>query len=167
MKFSASFIKLISSFLSNRKCSVSVEGEMSTPRIIKAGVPQGSVLSPTLFNKYINDMPQAIGVQLALFADDTCLYATDRKEGYVLRKLQRRLNSMVEWSKRWNIRINEDKNQAIYFSHEIRPPESFLTINGQNIPRRTGRLSAARRTPTPTPGTVYSTHDSWKDIIYN
>jgi hypothetical protein len=41
---------------------------------------------------------------------------------------------MVEWSKRWNIRINEDKMQAIYFSHKIRPPESLLTINGQNIP---------------------------------
>jgi hypothetical protein len=41
---------------------------------------------------------------------------------------------MVEWSKHWNIRINEDKTQAICFSHKIRPPESFLTINGQNMP---------------------------------
>jgi hypothetical protein len=32
--------------------------------------------------------PQTTGVNLALFADDTCLYATERKEGYVLRKLQ-------------------------------------------------------------------------------
>jgi hypothetical protein len=38
MDFSASLIKIISSFL-----SVSVEGEMSAPRIMKAGVPQGSV----------------------------------------------------------------------------------------------------------------------------
>jgi hypothetical protein len=53
---------------------------MSAPRIIKAGVPQGSVLSPTLFNMYVNDTPQAIGVHLALFADDTCLYAAERKE---------------------------------------------------------------------------------------
>jgi hypothetical protein len=30
---------------------------------------------------YINDAPQTHGVHLALFADDTCLYATDRKEG--------------------------------------------------------------------------------------
>jgi hypothetical protein len=82
---------------------------------------------------YINYTPQAIGVYLALFADDTCLYATERKEGYVLRKPQRGLNSMVEWSKRWNIRINEDKTQTIYFSHRIRPSESLLTINGQNI----------------------------------
>jgi hypothetical protein len=101
---------------------------------MKAGVPQNSVLSPTLFNMYINDTPQAIDVHLALFADDTCLYATERKEGYVLRKLQRGLNSMVEWSKRWNIKINEDKTQAIYFSHRISPAESLLTINGQNIP---------------------------------
>jgi hypothetical protein len=37
---------------------------------------------------------------------------------------------MVEWPKRWNIKINEDKTQAIYFSHKIRPSESLLT----NIP---------------------------------
>jgi hypothetical protein len=61
---------------------------MSTPRIIKAGVTQDSVLSPTLFNMYINDTPQAIGVHLALYADDTCLYETDRKEDYILWKLQ-------------------------------------------------------------------------------
>jgi hypothetical protein len=55
---------------------------------------------------------------------------TECKKGYVLRKLQRGLNSMVEWSKHWNIKLNEDKTQAIYFSHRI---ESLLTINGQNI----------------------------------
>jgi hypothetical protein len=75
---------------------------------------------------HINDMPQATGVHLALFADDTCLYATDRKEGYIQKKLQPGLNSVVEWSKRWNIRTNEDKTQAIYLSHKIRPPGSFL-----------------------------------------
>jgi hypothetical protein len=36
-----------------------------------------------------------IGVYLALFADDTSLFAIERKEGYVLRKLQRELNSMA------------------------------------------------------------------------
>jgi hypothetical protein len=52
---------------------------------------------------YTNDTPQTIGVHLPLFADNTCLYATDRKAGYVLSKLQHGLNSMAEWSKRWNI----------------------------------------------------------------
>jgi hypothetical protein len=82
---------------------------MSTPRSMQAGVPQGSILSPTLYNfynLYINDTPQTPGVNLALFADDSCLYATDRKEGYVLRKIQRGLDSMAAWCKRWNIKIN-------------------------------------------------------------
>jgi hypothetical protein len=59
---------------------------MSTPRCMKAGVPQDSVLSPTIYNLFLNDTPQTIGVNLALFVDDTCLHATERKEGYVLRE---------------------------------------------------------------------------------
>jgi hypothetical protein len=54
-------------------------------------------------------------MNLALFADDTCLYATDRKEGYVLRNIQRGLDSMAAWCKCWNIKINQDKTRAIYF----------------------------------------------------
>jgi hypothetical protein len=46
LKFSAGLIKLISSFLSQRKLRVSVEGENSTPRYMQEGVPQGSFLSP-------------------------------------------------------------------------------------------------------------------------
>jgi hypothetical protein len=101
------------------------------PREMKAGVLQGSVLSPTLYNIYINDTPQTLGVNLALFADDTCLYATERMEGYVLRKLQRGLDAIETWCERWNIKINEDKTQAIYFSHRIRAPKSRLTLNGR------------------------------------
>jgi hypothetical protein len=80
---------------------------MSTPREMQAGVPQGSVLSPTLFSLYINDAPH-----LALFADDTYLYATDRKEGFIVRKLQRGLSSMETRSESWHIKINEDKDSG-------------------------------------------------------
>jgi hypothetical protein len=58
---------------------------------MQAGVPQGSVLTPTLYNYYINDTAQTMGVNVVLFADDTCLYATEREEGYALRKIQRGL----------------------------------------------------------------------------
>jgi hypothetical protein len=82
----------------------------------------------------ISDTPQTPSVTLALFLDDTCLYATDRKEGYVLRKIQCGLDSMAAWYEQWNIKINEDKTRAIYFTHRNRPPDSLLTLNGRNIP---------------------------------
>jgi hypothetical protein len=107
---------------------------MSTPREIQAGVPQRSFLSPIIYNLYINDAPQTPGTQLALFADDTCIYATDRKIGFTISKLQPGLMSMEARCKRWNIKINEYKTQAIYFSHGNRPVESHLTLKGRNIP---------------------------------
>jgi hypothetical protein len=78
--FSTSLIRLISSFLSQRKFRISVEYDMSTPREMKTGGATRFWPVPnTLCNLYINDTPQTIGVNLAVFADDTCLYATERK----------------------------------------------------------------------------------------
>jgi hypothetical protein len=76
---------------------------------------------------YENDTSQAIEVHLALSADDACFYATECKKSYVLRKLQRGLNSVEQWSKSWNIKVNEGHTQAAYFSHRIRPSESSYT----------------------------------------
>jgi hypothetical protein len=41
---------------------------------------------------------------------------------------------MEAWCERWNIKINEDKTQAIYFSRGIKPVESHLTLKEGNIP---------------------------------
>jgi retron-type reverse transcriptase len=120
LKFPLYLIKLINSYLINRKFRFSMEGEISTPRTMQAGVPQGSVLAPLLYNLYINDIPRTLGVHFGLFADDTCIYATDRNERYVIRKLQRGLNVIEIWCEHWNIKINEDKTRAVYFSKRIR-----------------------------------------------
>jgi hypothetical protein len=82
---------------------------------MRAGLPQVSVL-PLLCTTCIQMMhSNTPGVYLALFADDTFLYATDRKQGLIVRKLQRGLSSMEIWSGHWNIKTNEDKTQGIYF----------------------------------------------------
>jgi len=87
LHFSSSLFKLSSSFLSNTNFRVMIEGEFSTSRDKKEGVPQGSVLAHILYSLYLNDTPQIPGVYLPLFADDTYIHTTDRKEGYVLKKL--------------------------------------------------------------------------------
>jgi hypothetical protein len=62
---------------------------------------------------YVNDAPQTHGVHLALFADDTYLYAKDREEGFIVRKLQHSLSSTETWCERWNIKINEDSGDLL------------------------------------------------------
>jgi hypothetical protein len=57
LQFSTIIVKMIASFLTNRKFRVSTEGELSSPRKIVAGVPQGSVLAPVFYGLYINDAP--------------------------------------------------------------------------------------------------------------
>jgi hypothetical protein len=52
----------------------------------------------------------------------------------VRRKLQRGLNSFETWCKRWNIKMNEDMNRAVYFTHRLGSPEAHLRMNGRNIP---------------------------------
>ena len=64
----------IQSFLSDRSQQVVVEGSYSTPCSVTSGVPQGSVLGPTLFPIYINDLVNDIQSTVQLFADDCLIY---------------------------------------------------------------------------------------------
>jgi hypothetical protein len=61
--------------------------------------------------------------QFSLFADDTCICASEKHECFVLCKLQRGLTSVNSWYKPWNVKINDAKYQAIYFSRRFRFPE--------------------------------------------
>jgi hypothetical protein len=72
----------------------------------------GSALSTTLYSMYIIDAPETPGVHLALFADDTCLYAIHRKESFVFIKLQRGLSSMETWCECWNIKTDEENTRG-------------------------------------------------------
>ena len=65
---------LISSFLSNRRFRVVVDGKSSQEYPVNAGVPQGSILGPTLFLLHINDLPDDVICE-AIYADGTTLYS--------------------------------------------------------------------------------------------
>ena len=65
---------LISSFLSNRRLRVVLDGKSSQEYPVNAGVPQGSILGPTLFLLYIYDLPDDVICDIAIYADDTSLY---------------------------------------------------------------------------------------------
>ena len=65
---------LLSSFLSNRQLRVVVVGKSSQEYPVIAGVPQGSILAPTLFLLYINNLSDDVICDIAIYADDATLF---------------------------------------------------------------------------------------------
>jgi hypothetical protein len=71
--------KWISDYLTNRTQSCKVNGSLSSPMPIFAGVPQGSILGPLLFNLFVNDVfdLESSNVEIFLYADDTAILFTE------------------------------------------------------------------------------------------
>jgi hypothetical protein len=72
------------------------------------------------------DIPQTISANLSLFADGTCLYATEYNRGFVLRKLQRGLDSLAVWYKPWKWKKKDNGKKA-------REPTSAIKLHHLNI----------------------------------
>ena len=66
---------LTSSFLSNRQLRVVLDGKSSQEYPVNAGVPQRTILGPTFFLLYINDLPDDVICNIGIYADDTTLYS--------------------------------------------------------------------------------------------
>ena len=65
----------ISSFLSNIRLQLVVDGKSSEEYPLNAIVPQGSILGPTFFLLYIHELPDDFNCNIAIFADDTTFYS--------------------------------------------------------------------------------------------
>ena len=66
---------LTSSFISNKRLQVVLNGKSLQEYPVNAGVAQGSILGPTLFLLYINDLPDNYTCNIAIYADDSTFYS--------------------------------------------------------------------------------------------
>ena len=85
---SGQMVGLISSFLSNRQLRVVLDGKSSQEYPVNTGVPQGSILDPTLFLVYINDLPDDVICNIAIYADDTTLYSKSDQASCLWQQLE-------------------------------------------------------------------------------
>jgi hypothetical protein len=125
------FIKLMGTYLSDRKIKVRVNNVLSTERIIRAGVPQGSVLGPSLFNFYIHDLPEFSKTNLALYAD-TAIYAHSFYAQAALLQNRLHLRQILKFFDRWKLKLNESKTELIIFSRS-EPTTNFSTLSKLTI----------------------------------
>ena len=108
-------------FLSERRQKVVVAQSQSSEASVTSGVPQGSVLGPTLFLIYINDLPDHVNCKVSLFADDTLMYQTvntaaDRTI------FQSNITSLSTWADTWCMSFNVTKCSIMCFNQKPSAP---------------------------------------------
>ena len=98
-----------------------LDGKSSHEYPVKAGVLQGSLLGPTLFLLYINDLPDDVIFNIAIYADDTTLYfkcdqASDLwQQPELTSEFESDLRDTVNWGQKWLVDLNAGKSQLVLF----------------------------------------------------
>ena len=125
----------IRSFLTGRKQRVRVGEDSSKWTQVTSGIPQGSVLGPTLFVLYINDLPDSIqnNSTAVMFDDDTKLFArTDTSKDK--EKLQEDLDCVCKWSSLRLLKFHPDKCKVLSLGYKLdkTPPTFNMVTNSED-----------------------------------
>ena len=129
-------LSLFRSYLTNRQQFVSIGGVNSAGRVIRHGVPQGSVLGPLLFLLYINDLFSAILYSdVHHFADDTNLINISGSLKQLAKQMNLDLKFLSQWLNANKISLNASKTEYIIFKHARKPMnyDFRLSIHGKRL----------------------------------
>ena len=106
---------------------------------IREGVPQGSVISPTLFLVFIDDITENLSTYIsrALHADDLAIWTAAKTTASAGTRLQGALDSISLWASKWFVQINQKKTEATCFTLSTNNEEDFtLLLNGEKIKKQ-------------------------------
>lgn len=134
-------IRWINEFLKNRSFKIRNGALTSTSRPITTGVPQGSVISPTLFSVFINDVPKANRSNRSLtimFADDIAqlFMANDLSGPGTIRDIQKAITNIETWSAEWWVKFSPTKCCGVRLNdNKAKSGEGLkLLLYGEEIP---------------------------------
>lgn len=128
--------KIIQRFLTNRSFRVKINKTMSRSRQIEAGVPQGAVLSPVLFNLFMSDLPEIPNCDTAQFADDVAFLTSNKRAASIKKQLQTAVNIFSKYVKQWKLMLNPMKTETVFFTRRrVRKafPRYQIKVEGQHV----------------------------------
>ncbi|GBO42031.1 putative RNA-directed DNA polymerase from transposon X-element [Araneus ventricosus] len=94
-------IAILINYLRNRTFRVKLNHTLSDIGSIKAGTPQGSILSPLFYTIYTSDFPKTNQIMNCFFADDTAIIAQGSTINFVTHTLQKGLKNIKKWCTKW------------------------------------------------------------------
>ena len=135
---------IIKSIYDNTAYSIILNGKITPKYSSFKGIKQGDTLSTLLFNIYLNDLPEFLPKQpndpveidntllnSLMFADDLVLLSTSYAG------LQRCIDSLSDYCKKWNLKINHKKTKIVTFSKSGKVEPNNHNIDGTNIEKAT------------------------------
>lgn len=135
LNFPPYLINFTHSYLANRSFAVHLASASSTFRPILAGVPQGSIIGPVLFNLFTYDIPTSLpNAELAIYADDVAIIAQSFNPKQLGKYLQPALDKLNLWYQDNRMTLNTGKTTATLFSRRHRnPTPPDITLNAEPI----------------------------------
>ena len=129
-------LKWIQDFLSGHEQCVAVNGTLSNWSPVTSGVPQGSVLGPTLFLVYINDIASDVSSTVRLFASASILYREISNASDQI-QLQDDLHKVFKLADQWQMCFNASKHEFLQITRKTKHLRHTYTVDGQNISETT------------------------------
>jgi hypothetical protein len=135
--FSNDCLAWFTNYFSDRVHCVKSEGPLVGPLAVSIGVPQGSILRPTLFSVYINDVALATGDSLIhLYADDTILNTSGPSLDTVLTNFQTSFNAIQLSLHGLQLLLSASKTKCLLFNRSLPAtarPSSITTLDGSDL----------------------------------
>ena len=125
----------LKAFLSDRTIQTKVDDGLSSKAVLEEGLPQGSPLSCTLFLIFINDLPKALQIEKALYADDLAMWTTSKYSVLNRRKMNLNLEALGNYCEEWKLLINTLKTVYTVFtlSPSVAKEKPKIMIQGKEL----------------------------------